>query len=302
MAGSESTYKENRHEPGADPTWEESWHLDFWSEKAEVGGYVHMAVLPNTRKCRYWACLVGSSRTLVSVIDKEAPTPKAPGLEFRASGLWTDLIVQTPMEHMTVGLEAFGVALEDPTEVYRKGWGDREALGFDLEWETMSHPFDRRDGDGYELACKVHGEILVGSEVLDLDGWGRRSHRWGNRNWWGATWLEVSARLDDGTPVYGEMVDGDGTSQGFVGAGADPISVGAASHVEREDGLPSSARLRLDDLYLATEALAWAPASLEGARGETAHLARALVRCTAGDGRTGVGWLELNQPQPTLSR
>ena len=36
------------------------------------------------------------------------------GLEVRADGLWGELMCETPLEHWSYGLEAFGVALDDP--------------------------------------------------------------------------------------------------------------------------------------------------------------------------------------------
>ena len=45
---------------------------------------------------------------------------------------------EQPLDHWTVGLEAFGLAFDDPGEVLGRGHGDRAALGLDLEWETAS--------------------------------------------------------------------------------------------------------------------------------------------------------------------
>lgn len=123
---------------------------------------------------------MGDGRPLVTVVEHDGPALGPVGLDLRAEGLWADQICETPLEHWTVGLEAFGVALDDPAEAFSGCRGDRTALGFDLEWESEPDALVEADG-GYELACRVHGEILVGAERLVVDdGWGGRRHRWGD--------------------------------------------------------------------------------------------------------------------------
>ena len=86
---------------------------------------MRLGLYPNLGVAWYWACLVGEGRPLVTVIDHEVALPKAPSLEIRADGLWADHIVETPFDHMTLGCEAFAVAVDDPAEVYGDLRGDR---------------------------------------------------------------------------------------------------------------------------------------------------------------------------------
>lgn len=191
---------EARHTPEADETWSESWYLDFFDAAGSLGGYVQLTLWPGLGRSWFWACLAGEDRPLVTVIENEGPVPPPPALELRASGLWADLNCETPAEHFVVGLEAFGVALEDPSEVFRGAWGDRTPLGFDLEWETEAPGAASHDEltDGYALSCEVHGEILVADQRIDFEGWGRRTHRWGVRRWW-TDEPAIVARRGDGT-------------------------------------------------------------------------------------------------------
>lgn len=192
---------EGRHSPPPDGGWSESWYLDFFDAGATLGGYVQLTLWPGLRRSWFWACLVGESRPLVTVIENEAPIPAAPTLELRASGLWVDIVCETPLEHVAVGLEAFGVALDDPTEVFRGCRGDRTPLGCDLEWETVAP--GEPTPDGYRLGCEVHGEILVADERIDFEGWGRRWHRWGTHPWWNDA-PTVAGRRGDGTWFTGD--------------------------------------------------------------------------------------------------
>ena len=41
--------------------------------------------------------------------------------------------------------------------------------------------------------------MLVGRETIALDGWGSRSHTWGERDWWSVPYRWSTGRLDDGT-------------------------------------------------------------------------------------------------------
>ena len=68
----------------------------------------------------------------VVVHDDAVPRPRGRALEVRADGLWTEMTCETPDEHWSFGLEAFGLRVDDPAETI----GERLAVGYDLEWET----------------------------------------------------------------------------------------------------------------------------------------------------------------------
>ena len=75
----------------------------------------------------------------------------------RGEGLWAELLCETPGEHWSFGLEAFGVRFDDEAEAATSDRGERVAVGFDLEWETPD---------------RVVGEVLVGRAKYDLDARG----------------------------------------------------------------------------------------------------------------------------------
>src|SRR5687768_10883115 len=145
---------EHAHPPGDERLWGESWYLDFTNREGTLGGYVRLGLYPGLGVAWYWACLVGEGRPLVLVVDHELPIPGS-SLEVRAEGLWCDHICETPFEHWTLGLEAFGVALDDPADAYRDLRGERMALGFDLEWETDGEVYSYPGVSRYEVPCNV---------------------------------------------------------------------------------------------------------------------------------------------------
>jgi hypothetical protein len=134
---------------------ESSVGFDFWLPDASLGGFCRLA-----RGGGFVAGLVGEGRPYLLVKDLDV-RPRSGTWEVRAEGLWADFNQEDPEGlHWSWGLEAFGVAFDDPADALGAEWGERTALGFDLEWEGPSI---------------VHGDILVGpSERIAFDGAGRR--------------------------------------------------------------------------------------------------------------------------------
>lgn len=272
---------EGRHTPGSGPTdWAEWWDFTFHTGDGDLGGYVRLGLWPQRLTAWFWAALVGDDRPLVSVVDHELRLPRPPGLDLRAEGLWTSLTCETPLEHWSIGLESFGVALEDPAEALLSGRGDRIALGLDLEWETLGPVTDASHPHGYHLACLVHGEVLVGAEVIAFEGWGGRSHVWGSGPGADGTWCATSGRLDDGTAWHSDGADG----------------IDLLGH----DAVPRPGRLTIGTTtagsegmeVVAIEPLHHAPVQMVHPDGRTSRLARSLCRYVTPDGRRGTGWSE----------
>lgn len=257
---------ERRHRPDGDPSWRETWEVDLVTSDGAIGAYLRTTWWPGERRTACWAALVGDGRPLVTVVEHEGPPLGPAGLDLRAEGLWADQICEIPLTHWTVGLEAFGVALDDPVEAFSGCRGDRTALGLDVEWESDPSALVEVPG-GYELACRVEGEVLVGAERIDVAaGWGRRRHTWGpaaarEEAGGGRLW----GRLDDGTVV------------------AEPSSV----PLDRS-GLPAAFTAELGPVRLGVQPRHHAPVGLPDGR----RLHRSLARAEAADGRHGHVWVE----------
>jgi hypothetical protein len=165
------------HQPDSEH-WIEQWQFDFWSTDHDLGGWIHFAHNPTTRQGWYVAALVGVDRQMVLVVDPELRiTDLSPYLEFRAEGIWAQHVCETPLRHWTIGLEAFGVTLDDPADALGNQWGKRTGVGLDVEWESNSDP--QKTGDGFTQECVVTGEVLIDQETIDLNTKGRRCRRWG---------------------------------------------------------------------------------------------------------------------------
>lgn len=194
---------ERRH-PGSS----EVFALDFFTPDASLGGFVGLSFHPGQRRCWYWAALVGEGRPYLLVRDLDVELPRLPASrQIRSEALWADLNCETPFEHWSLGLEAFGVAMDDPDEALRAERGVRTGLGLDLEWESGGGVVG---GEGaYEQPGDVHGEILVGAgsnvETISFDGRGWRRHAWKAADDSSIGWATpprswLGGWLDDGTP------------------------------------------------------------------------------------------------------
>lgn len=275
---------EARHTPGSGVRWEESWYFDFAAPDASLAGYVRIGLRPSEHRAWFWAALAGADRPTVIVREHDIELPVRT-LEVRASGLWADFICESPMEHWTVGVEAFGIALEDPADVFRGERGDPVAVGFDLEWEADG-PAREPDGAArYEQPCVVHGEILEGSSRTDFEGRGWRAHSWGRRDWWSDQWAWAGWHLDaaGADRAAGATATEDDDNRLEVGLDGSGLvaQVGAAARgAAPVEAIP----------------VAHAPVLVSG-NGGVSHLARALCRFSDGAGGTGLGWAEvLNHP------
>ena len=213
---------EHRRPPQDDPWWADAWEIDFAATdgpaaEAGVGGFVRLALLPNQGVAWWWTALL--TPRLVAVRDHEVPLPRT-GLEVRADGLWGDLVCETPLEHWSIGLEAFGIAYDDPADAWGDEWGERLPVGLDLEWEATAGPGDLLPAGpapggpgaiGYAQPGRVHGEILVGpTDRIAFNGTGFRSRASGVLDWWSAplqrrlTWIGGQGQVGAGDP---ETVD-----------------------------------------------------------------------------------------------
>lgn len=81
----------------------------------------------------------------VVVRDLDIPAPRHGRLEFRADGIWTEFVEEEP-GRWTLGLEAFGLRVDDPAHEI----GDRVAVGYDLDVDEGM----------------VHGDLLIGTAVI----------------------------------------------------------------------------------------------------------------------------------------
>jgi hypothetical protein len=246
---------------------------------------------------------------LVVVRDHEVSPPRGRALEVRGEGLWGDLTCETPLEHWSFGMEAFGLLIDDPGVLLHDGdeIGERLPVGLDLEWEAFGPPFEHphaaQPRGRYQHAGRVTGEIAVGSERIAVDAMGERDHAWGEHDWWRSAWhwAAFQGREPDGF-VWSRglarlLAPGSEYGTGYVADhDGDPHPIGKVA-VDTEHGaggdLPRSVRYTLSDgTEMRADVLTPVPIRLDHPdRGRPSRLTRALCRFDAPEGE-GYGWAE----------
>ncbi|MDQ4133688.1 MAG: hypothetical protein M3179_10905 [Actinomycetota bacterium] len=291
-----SARDEGRHPPGAEPEWEESWQFDAVLPNASLGVSLRLALRGG--RAWWWTSVAGARRDLVAVRDHDVDPPRGTALELRASGLWAELTCETPLDHWSAGLEAFGVALDDPAEAYGDERGQPMPVGLDLEWEALGACWPFSGSAGYGQPCAVHGEVLLGSERIAIDGPGARTHLWGVRRWWDQPWWQVHGRLDDGAAFWVSGSDDTSGGGAWYGPGtSEPVAVTAGlARAEGDGALLRRGTVTVGETRLDMTVAAHAPVVVPGPGGRISRFWRGLVGVEAEDGRRGAGWWERLSP------
>ena len=97
------------------------WWFGFCAPDQDVFGWLELRWYPRRRIAHYTASVVGRHRGLIVAVDDAIPM-KSPSrsLEFRHTGMWAHHVCEEPWERWTVGLEAYGVALDSRLGLQRK--------------------------------------------------------------------------------------------------------------------------------------------------------------------------------------
>lgn len=142
------------------------WRLDF-STADGVEGTWRLELGDAREMARFEAVARGPGlgRGVLVVRDDDVPPPRGSALAVHGDGLWAEAVCEEPGEHWTFGMEAFGLRVDDDEAAAdADAWGERVAVGADLEWETEGTD----PGHG-----TVHGELLVGTARIPVEGIGR---------------------------------------------------------------------------------------------------------------------------------
>lgn len=298
---------EDRHKPGPEPLWNESWYFDVIAPDGQLGAYIRIGLYPNLDRCWYTAFVCGPDRPTVAVIDFAAPLPPHRGLHAETATLRADHICPVAFELFRATLDATGEAHAEPGAILRGEAGEQVPVSIDLSWETDGEPYAYRLTTRYEIPCRVAGTITVDGETFRLaDAPGQRDHSWGLRDWWSMDWVWMAGHLSTGTHLHAvhlRLPDSAPLGVGYVQSAAEGLSELDAVDASEElnsDGLISSARMSLTPpgLEVAIEPLAFGPLRLESDDGRVALFPRAMCRIRSSDGHQGLAWTEWNCNQP----
>ena len=149
--------------------------IEWVDQRLGMAGLLRIVVRPESGCTWFLAAVCQRERDPVVVLDYDLPLVTH-AFEFRGPGIWADIACEEAAERWTVGLEAFGLAVDPGEVVTPDTFGDRVAMGLDLDVETSSGV--ELDGGGLVHEVVVAGEVLVGSDAFEIDAVGVRRRRW----------------------------------------------------------------------------------------------------------------------------
>lgn len=161
---------EGRHDDVAVEAW---W---WWGSDGAARTGVFVGFELRGRRFDYWAGLVRRGEPYLYVEELDG-TSLRQGLEIKPPQMWADHQCDVPFRQWSVGNEAHGVLLDDPTEVWQRAFGSLVPVTFDIEWgsDVDPMPIDH----GYEQAGEVDARIELTEGVVEIVGPAHRLHVWG---------------------------------------------------------------------------------------------------------------------------
>lgn len=228
------------HEPDDVPNYNESMYLNGFDPAQELGGWFRLGNRVNEGYAEMSVCVYLTGGRVGFMYARPEITTNA---EMAAGGLRIDVV--QPFEQLRVTYEGALCLLEDPKEMAdpRRAFttNPMEPCSVALDFRGVSPMYGGKpvfeDGSEipvdpeksfakahYEQHGTVTGTIVVGEEVIDLDGLGLRDKSWGPRFWQSVRWYRWLPMVfgpdfammisliggDEGPPRQGGMVLTDG--------------------------------------------------------------------------------------------
>ena len=192
------------HEPDDAVNYNESMYLNAFDLGRKAGGWFRLGNRVNEGYAEMSVCIYLPDGRVGFMFDRPKITTNA---EMKAGGLRID--VHEPFEHLSVHYEGKVCLLDDPSEMAnpREAFANnpRVPATVDIDWYGVSPMYGGKPqyADGreleqeagksfakahYEQHCRTKGSIVVGEEVLEIEGFGLRDKSWGPRYWQAISW------------------------------------------------------------------------------------------------------------------
>lgn len=214
------------HDPGPEPTFNESMYVHFHDMDGGVAGFVRLANRPNEGRGEMTVCLflpdgrLGFTYARPAVHNNEA---------FDAAGL--RLVVRDPLRHVEVSFDGPVSVLADPQSMADPKRAFSHSPIADcrirLDVHKLSPPceqsFDPAEGsfapNHYSQLVSIQGRIELDGAPLPVRGHGLRDHSWGPHQWrspWFYRWLHGCAGDIGFMGAYFGHRDGSSVRGGFL--------------------------------------------------------------------------------------
>ncbi|MGB8858682.1 MAG: hypothetical protein WCC60_05475 [Ilumatobacteraceae bacterium] len=152
----------------------EAWWWWGWAADRSAGLFVGFEL--RGRRFDYWAGLVREGEPYLYVEELDGTDLRA-DMEIKPPEMWAGHTCDAPFAQWSLGNEAHGVLLDDPTDAMSRPYGMPAPVTFDVEWYAT-----RAAGaiaHGYEQLGEVDARIELTEGVLEVRGPACRVHVWG---------------------------------------------------------------------------------------------------------------------------
>lgn len=175
-------HDERRHRDSATEAW--WWWVSTIDPVTGALAGVYVGFELRGGRFDYWAGLVREGHPYLYIEELDG-TGLRSGLEIKPPEMWAGHECDVPFAQWSIGNEAHGVLLDDPTEAWRRAHGTLTPCTFDVEWyasgppEELDSVGDLPGRDGYRQLgdADVRIELLEG--VVEFEGAAERVHVWG---------------------------------------------------------------------------------------------------------------------------
>ncbi len=305
-------HDEGTHDPGDDPTFNESMYVNVYDPSAGLGVFFRIGNRPNEGRAEVTTCAFLPGGRVGFMFGRPHIEGNA---VLDAGGMRFE--VTRPFEEMEVAYDGTLCILDDPLQMAdpKEAFTTNPHVPCRAELtctgvSTMfgGEPSEPIEGAGegfakahYEQLMAVSGRLTIGDDSYPLDGHGLRDHSWGPRTWqapWYYRWLTGNVGGE-----FGFMCSrvasrtGPGTRGGFVWDGGE-MHLCPAAEIRTGwtgDGYHETVEfdLRAGDRTWSVKGEVMTLIPLRNRRdGQVTRIAEGLTRWTTSDGRTGYGLSE----------
>ncbi len=201
---------ENMHAVGDDPAWSESYYFNFVDPKTGIAMFTRMGFRPGSG----WAdglhvVYLGGRRVAFTYGRRDIGTDlSAYDGDLRAGDLSIECLA--PHEKWRIVYDGPAQDIRDAEVLLERsklrpdGWFEPARLVMTLEFDCLTEPHYAASGERghFEQSGRVTGQISLGNEAWQVEGYGVRDKSWGPRDWGAGSSSSTSASsaTDDGSP------------------------------------------------------------------------------------------------------
>jgi hypothetical protein len=307
----------HRFDP-ADPSWNESWFWDWFTDDGMLAGHCRIGTFPSQRRFWLWLYLfrqtdAGGEWLVIEEPRLDLMDLERPALRYAQHGLYVEWFPRRPLLEGQLRAAGRARAVSGPKV------GRMVDVAVDLEVTAAGVPHSTGQGDveghesehydarRFEQPIDVRGSHTLDGELIEFDGRGERDHSWGPRAWnieW--TFFAVSRPAQRLQFVEVRIKGFDGPIEvGYLQSPTDAqdlasVKLPVEAHGELADAFSGRVDVVADDGTTVGGSIELISAhemdishTLDPPRGTRYH--RALVRVVPDEGEPLMGWLEDNR-------